>query len=380
MSRVSLLLLLLLGATQAGCGVGYVWQGALGQLDLLSSAHEISDVVEDPATSPQTRLLLDEVGRIKSYGVGQGLRLSGNYEEYVPQTPERDPNYVVWFVNASEPLAFVPKVFSFPVVGSFPGLSWFDQEDANEFADELRAEGWDVNVRGVSAYSTGGWFDDPILWTMFADGENAFGSLTNVILHESVHATVLVPGQQYFNESLASFVADGMSPQYLSTRFGSDSSQLRTYVERRSLYLEQMGLLVSAYEKLDRLYQSSVTTSRKLRRKREIFDSLRRQLQTDMPLNNATLIGVQLYRVASDEFQALFESCGRSWPHFLRATGSLMPDHFAEEQQADFGSVLTKLTQRGCRPWPKRRSARVLVAKPELQRRERGTRLKYATP
>lgn len=383
--RTEVALVLLALCCVSGCGVGFVWQSAMGQLELSRSARPIAEVVQDPATLADTRALLQEVASIKRYAALQGLSVSANYEDYVPLTDSRDPNYVVWFVNASERLSFVPKLFAFPIVGSFPGLAWFDERDAERFAAGLRKEGWDVNIRGVSAYSTGGWFSDPLLWTMLSDGENAYGALVNVILHESVHASILVRGQQYFNESLASFVANGMTPQYLAQRFGTDSSRLLVYLERRQLFLAQMKHLVDAYSTLEQVYAGDQSDSLKLEAKQRVFKELAEQLQTEQTLNNATLVGVQLYRVAGDEFGLLLETCGYSWPHFLRATGSLAPEHFELEQQADFGSVVMQLVARGCRPLPPIERPRVFLSKPERERRNRARRYgsapaEYAIP
>lgn len=373
--HLSSLGLLVLAALSSACsGVSYVWQGAAGQLDLWSSAKDIDDVLVDPATTQETRELLEEVRRIRTFAAAHGLRFDGNYEQYVAQE-DRHPEFVVWFVNASEPLSFEPKVFWFPIVGSFPGLGYWHEQDANEFAAELREEGWDVNVRGVRAFSTGGWFEDPVLWTMFADSENAYGYLVNVLLHESVHATVLVPNQQYFNESLASFVADQMTPQYLTRRFGQDSSQLKVYQQRYRLYREQTALMLAAFGELERLYLSDVPAAVKLDHKRKVYAKLAAMLEAKAEVNNATLVGIQLYQGAPNEFQQLFEACEQGWPRFLHAVGGLQSEHFAEEQSPEFGPVLTQLAQSGCEapaaPLP---HSQPLLSKPLREQRERERR------
>jgi predicted aminopeptidase len=355
-----------------GCtGVTFVWQASVGQLDLLSRARDIDDVLVDPETPKTTREMLEEVGRVKSFASTQGLRFNGNYENYVAQESGH-PEFVVWFVNASAPLSFEPKVFAFPIVGSFPGLGYWDERDAKEFASELREEGWDANIRGVRAFSTGGWFNDPVLWTMFADSENAYGYLANVLLHESVHATVLVKDQQYFNESLASFVADEMTSGYLALRFGEDSAQLRIYRERYELYRQHTRLMLRAFDELSFLYQSEQTDEAKSRRKRAIYAELSTRLEAETEINNATLVGIQLYQGAPAEFRALFEACGGSWPRLLQATGGLRSEHFVDEQTPDFGPVLTRLAHAECRrPAPVLPKARPLHSTPSRQQRER---------
>src|SRR6185312_14274837 len=115
---------------------------------------------------------------------------------------------------------FRSKTWWFPIVGRVPYLGWFDRDDAHDFADELHREGWDSDVGAADAYSTLGWFDDPVLSTMIAGGDEAVGELVNVILHESVHATLYVDGQTRFNESLAEFVAGKLTTVYLGAHYG----------------------------------------------------------------------------------------------------------------------------------------------------------------
>ena len=81
-----------------------------------------------------------------------------------------DRSAVVWVVSASDPLSFQPRTWTFPVVGSVPYLGWFNRDDARAFADELKGQGYDVDLRGADAYSTLGWFEDPILSTMVGEG------------------------------------------------------------------------------------------------------------------------------------------------------------------------------------------------------------------
>jgi predicted aminopeptidase len=242
-----------------------------------------------------------------------------NYEEYV----ELGRPFVVWFVTASEPLAFVPKTFSFPVVGSFPGLSWFDEADAREFAEELKEEGWDVFVRGVGAYSTGGWFDDPILSSMFADVPGGLGFLVNVVLHESFHATALVGNQQYFNESLASFVANRLAPVYLRERFGAEAPQLRDYLAAQANGKIVVEILANAVQELNAVYMSPLSQQHKYREKDRITKALQQRLQLPETPNNASLFGFSLYHEGQAEMERLLAACP-SWPAFIEAVGCSM--------------------------------------------------------
>jgi len=316
----------------------------MGQLELTNAARPIPEVIDDPETSDSTRQLLGEIGYIKWFAGQNGLAISGNYEEYV----ELEREYPVWFVNASKPLAFDPVLFSFPIVGSFPGLAWFDERDAAEFASELEREGYDVNVRGVHAFSTGGWFDDPVVWSMLFERETALSILVNTVLHESVHATLLIKDQQYFNESLASFIADRLTPQYLVRRFGAHAEELAMYQELQRRRFQYGVRLKRAYDELAALYVSQSTDEEKLERKRAITDDLQSELELEHRPNNASLIGFQLYRVGEPEFERLLAACRGNWRRFLSAVASLDGDDFGREQDPEFGGVIEARRARGC--------------------------------
>ena len=291
--------------------------------------------------------MLSEVLRVKAFGKQRGLEMHSNYESFV----DLGRRYVVWFVNASHPLAFYPLTFSFPVVGSFPGLSWFDEERARSFAQRLEQAGWDVHVRGVTAFSTGGWFKDPILSSMFYDHPAKIGLLANTILHESVHATVLITNQQYFNESLASFVAEAMTPHYLEQHYGPDSDELTRYLEAMETGKATTKLLVDAYNALNIVYASQLEESVKRSEKQRIIEYLMSKIPFEQRPNNATLIGFQLYQEGNEEFAQLLRACEGDWHRFLAATHSLPADLFPTEQSNQIAGAIEALTRRGCEPF-----------------------------
>jgi predicted aminopeptidase len=343
---LSFFLLAWLSAPLAGCStVRYVAQAAAGQWELAAAARPIPEVIEDPATPPLTRRLLSEVESVRRFAWQNGLEVAGNYEQYV----QLDREYPIWFVNASHPLAFRARIFSFPIVGSFPGLAWFDKKNAERFRDSLAAQGLDVNMRGVSAFSTGGWFDDPIVWSMLSDAPGALASLANTVLHESLHATVLIKDQQYYNESLAAFVGDTMAAHYLQQRSGEQMpAELRAYFEGRRLGQARAKRLNEVHQELDAVYNSSISDAEKYEKKRQIIDRLVAEYRLVNRPNNATLIGFKLYHVGRDDFSELFAACGYSWRRFLAAAGSLESEDFGEPQRAEFGPVVIALRERGC--------------------------------
>jgi predicted aminopeptidase len=330
----------------SGCTTGrYLAQAGCGQIDLLLRARDLDTAAGDPHVDARTRALLRQVAEIKRFGEQNSLRPTGSYHRYV----ELDRPAVVWVVTASEPLRFHPKTWSFPIVGTVPYLGWFDRDDAHELADELRAEGWDSDVGAADAYSTLGWFDDPVLSTMIPDGEEAVGDLVNVILHESTHATLYIDGQTRFNESLAEYVAGKLTVTYLDQRYGPNSREKTAYLEAVSRGAERAAVMHRAYETLARLYASSRPAAEKLAEKQRVLDALRAETRFRRPINNATLAAFKNYNSGTPELDALLHACGGSWARFFGTLATLKKKgSFPAPNQAELGPVLAPLVARSC--------------------------------
>lgn len=332
-------------ALAAACSsVSYVGQAAFGQLDLINDARPIDEVIRDPRTDDRTRVLLSEVGTIKQFARGQGMTVGSKYRRFV----EVSGPGVVWVVTASKPLAFEPKTWSFPFAGEVPYLGWFDQKNAMRLRDELTAEGWDVLLRTAGAYSTLGWFDDPILSSMWSDDEYAFGDLANILLHELTHATVYVPDQSNFNESVASFVGDHMAEDYLIQRFGEASWPVQLYRADLADRKLRDDRSYAAYKELEALYASDAPDADKLQRKAAILESLRADLKLSVTPNNGGLLSYRMYRAGIDELAAVHASCGGSWPRFFALLDTLTAKDFDDPLQEDLAPVMKRLLARGC--------------------------------
>ena len=323
---------------------GYVLQAAEGQLDLVCRARSIDSVVDNPDTDPELKSMLSEVPRIKQFAIGYGLVPTSSYEDYVAL----DRPVAVWVVSASPPLSFESLTWSFPIVGSVPYLGWFDKIDAQNQASSLAEQGWDVDLRGASAYSTLGWFKDPVLSSMLGVGPGASGDLAEVILHESLHATVYVKGQSGFNEGLATFVGDHLAVEYLRDRFGADSSDLRSYVDGNALGERRTERLRQAFVDLDALYKSKLSRAEKLEHKKAYLEALRKELHLKRAVSNATLAGYRAYHGASKSIELLFHACGDDMKKLIRASRTVKESDFPGPQSKTFDGVVDKIIARGC--------------------------------
>ncbi|MCI0570414.1 MAG: aminopeptidase [Myxococcaceae bacterium] len=346
------LLLALVPLLLGGCfQAHYLSQAATGQAQLLWGAKSIPDVLRRPDVSPRLRRILARVPDIKAYGRTKGLRPTRNYERYT----DLHRRAAVWVVQGCAPLAFAPKTWDFPLVGRVPYLGFFDEAAARRHAKSLAEdEKLDVTVRTASAYSTLGWFDDPVLSTMIPEGEHALGALANTLLHESVHATVYVNGQSAFNESLASFVADRLTLVWLMRTFGEDARETRAWAAAEVRGERYTQALHRGYLELADVYASQRSDGEKRAEKERILGGLREELKLSAPLNNAVLAGYRTYDTGGPAFARLLEACGRSWPAFLRAVGSLRDTDFSAPMQESFDTVIDRLIARGCGTAPER--------------------------
>jgi predicted aminopeptidase len=327
----------------SGCSTAsYLLQATEGQIAIFNRERPISDVIKDERTPPRIKALLSEIPEIKKFGEASGLKPTKNYQEYV----QLDRSAVVYVVSACKPLKFESKEWSFPIVGQFPYLGYFNRDMGHKYAEELKAEGWDVDFRGAAAFSTLGWFRDPVMSTMIPEGDEAYGELVNVVLHESTHATLYIAGQAYFNESLANFVADKLTEKYIPLHKGPSSAEQSAYEKSNQDYAKMEKEMHEAYEKLDALYKSDQTDEAKLTEKKKILDALQADLGWKRELSNATLIQHKEYNEGTPAFESVYKACGSDNRKFLKVLSELNEKSFSKSQQQDLDSVLLPFVQR----------------------------------
>jgi predicted aminopeptidase len=319
----------------------YVAQAAAGQFDLLGKAKPLDEVIRDPDTPLRVALMLAEIPEIKQYGRSYGLRIRDNYEKYASLGRPA----AVWFVGGADPVAFKPRKWCFPIVGCFAGLGWFDEDEAIRFKLKLEAEGYDAIVRPASAYSTGGWFSDPVLSTMLGGGDDALPELADVILHESVHATVLVPDEPFFNESLASYIADAMTDHWITVRFGPGSPEELAWTLGQALHYPRTVRTLAAYESLKKLYESKQSREAKLTEKAKIIDELVADLRLRKRPNNASLTEARVYNGGAAPILAAHRACG-DIAMLIAAAKTLKRHDFKKTLQEDLDPIGKLLGER----------------------------------
>jgi predicted aminopeptidase len=333
--------ILLAGCARERLMTRYLAQAAYGQADLLSKARPIDEVIADPTTNIRVKALLGAIPEIKQYGRTYGLTIRKNYRHYA----NIGRPAAVWFVGAADPVAFKPRKWCFPIVGCFAGLGWFDEQEAIKHKQQLEDEGYDVIMRPASAYSTGGWFPDPVLSTMLGGGDDALPELFNVIIHESVHATVLVEDEPFFNESFASYVADTLTDHWIEEKFGPGSPEELAWTLGQAVHLARTSRLLDAYNQLKKLYESKVSRDEKLKQKGKIIDDLVDDLRIRRRPNNASLTETRVYNGGVAPLIEAHRACG-DLAKLVRAGKTLKRGDFGKTLQDDLAPIGKLLGER----------------------------------
>ncbi|MBI4190889.1 MAG: aminopeptidase [Betaproteobacteria bacterium] len=312
MVRVKLMGLLVVAALAAGCSnIGYYLQSMEGQMQILQESQSIADVIADPKTPPAVKAKLTRLLEIRDFA-SRELKLPDNlsYRGYADLRRQ----YVVWNVFAAAEFSVKPQQWCFPIAGCVGYRGYFAQADAEAFARELRNEGLDVYVSGVPAYSTLGWFNDPVLNTFVHYPEY---ELARLIFHELAHQVAYAENDSKFNESFAVAVELEGVRRWIAA-YGDD--KMRADFERSLLRRTQFTELVLRYRsELGALYRSRLAPDAMRSRKAAAFAAMKQdyqRLKTEWggfagydrfinSVNNANLASVAIYHALVPQFQQM---------------------------------------------------------------------------
>jgi predicted aminopeptidase len=306
-----IVLLLLFTLSLGGC---YYLQAAKGQLELTRKREPITDVLQDEDTSPELAARLRLVQEAREFSIDAlGLPDNDSYRSYADI--ERD--YVVWNVFAAPEFSLQPKTWCFPVAGCVGYRGYFAEEAARKEAARLKADGFDVVVGGVAAYSTLGKLKDPVVSSMLQWDDL---QLVAVLFHELAHQVLYVKGDSGFNESFATAVEEFGMHRWLTARGAHDD--IERYESSRALRQSLMDMVAVARADLEELYASAVPKEQMRRRKQARLESLASDAARLLEnagrdssgwqagaLNNARLASIALYEGRVPEFRALLERC-----------------------------------------------------------------------
>lgn len=310
----------------SGCSLGYFAQSVGGHLDLLQRARPVADWVDDGATPEALRERLRLAQRMRDFAVRE-LALPDNpsYRRYA----ELPRPAAVWNVVAAPELSLTLQTWCFPVVGCVGYRGYFDRAQADALAAQLRAQGLEVSVYGVPAYSTLGWTSwlggDPLLSTFIRWPE---GELARLLFHELAHQVVYVADDTTFNESYATAVERLGVERWLRQAGPAAQAEYAAHEARRQDF---RALTLAARRELDAVYRSPGSDASRRERKAAVMAQMRADHQRLKHerwggftgydgwferANNASLGVLAAYDDLVPAFERLFEQQGRDFARF----------------------------------------------------------------
>ncbi|EUB83465.1 aminopeptidase [Pseudomonas sp. GM30] len=305
-----------------GCSsVSYYSQLASGQLQLLRAREPVAKVIADPSRDAKLRTHLIQSQKARAFA-SEHLHLPDN-QSYRLYADIGRP-YVVWNVFATPEFSLKPQNHCFPIAGCVAYRGYYSQSAARGEAAIQRLQGMDVSIGGVEAYSTLGWFNDPILNSMMGWGDERLATL---IFHELAHQRFYVKDDTEFNESFATFVEQEGTRQWRAFRGLPADTDSR--LKQRDQFIE---LVLETRSRLEALYAQPLPAEQMRERKAAQFERFRRDYRVmrdsqwagdkrydawvNMPLNNARLLPFGLYDQWVPAFAALFRQVGGDWVRF----------------------------------------------------------------
>lgn len=301
--------------------VDYYWQGAAGQLELLTRSEPIPEVIGKSDKKLAERL--SRIREIRSFASRElGLPNNDSYTRYT----DLGRPYVTWNVFATPELSLTPRQWCFPIAGCVNYRGYFQEAAAKGESSRLKKAGDDVYVGGVPAYSTLGWFSDPVLSSFVGWPET---EVARLIFHELAHQLIYVKNDSAFNESFATTVEEAGLARWLAARNDSQLTKLAARADHmRAVFRD---LVRTTRAKLGEIYASNASDEDKRRAKREIIAAMKAAYEAakagDPGLsgydrwfaqqpNNAAIAAIGLYTDRVPAFRELLREVNGDLPRF----------------------------------------------------------------
>jgi predicted aminopeptidase len=309
-------------AVPACSSVSYYAQGIAGHASLMLAREPVEKIIKTADDTLKQKLIISQ--EIRQFSI-ESLSLPDNksYTSYV----ELKNSSPVWIVVAAKEFSLTPKQWCYWVIGCASYRGYFSRQAAERYAAELKQKGHDVHVAGVGAYSTLGFFADPLTSAML-DRDDA--SLAELIFHELSHQKIYIKNNTRFNEAFATVVGEQGAIFWLQKT--NRESLLKQYKERLSVQADFIDLVKNTKNKLKKLYKTSFSDDVRRTRKQLIFEAMKQDyeyLKTskwngkawykrwfNTPINNARLVSIATYYDLVPGFIKLFEACDQNFMRF----------------------------------------------------------------
>ncbi len=251
MNLVILLAVVVIGQLCAGCQtLGYYCQAAQGQCEMLTGHRDVPEILQDPAEPESLKQRLRLAMELRTFAeTNLGLPAGGSYRTY----KKLDRPNSVWVVTASKEFSTELESWWYPVVGRFTARSYFDKARAEHYAQTLRSEGLEVHLGGARAYSTLGWFRDPLLSTFIHEPDT---ELAELLFHELAHRRLFIANDAAFNESMATAVGQAGVRRWLAAQH--NATALAAYHQTTGQRQQFFKLLEITRDELRRLYATDL--------------------------------------------------------------------------------------------------------------------------
>ena len=304
------------------CSPLYVLKAGIAEARILRARRPIPEVILDSTTDERTRGMLVLAMDARTFAIERlGLDVGESYTSFT----QLDSDTLTHILSAARRDRLEPRTWWFPVVGRFPYKGFFDLDDALKAQRELEDEEWDTYLRPTAAFSTLGWFKDPLLSTLLRQDDV---DLVETILHELSHNHLFVSDQVTFNESFATFCGRAGAAQFFCTRDGGGPDTLKCLraqarwqdYQRFSVFIDEM------MEELNAVYDDTeLPYEEKVSRRGGVFERSLARFDADVaptfesvtfsgfrntPLNNATLLTRIRYYHRLPDFAALLDARG----------------------------------------------------------------------
>ncbi|MFN3604623.1 MAG: aminopeptidase [Leptonema sp. (in: bacteria)] len=306
----------------------YILTQGYRQVNYLLQRKKISEILKDPSTPEKLKEKLELLNEIKKFA---STKLKLNTKNQFEYLLEVQGSAISYLVIASNKTQLIPKKYWFPLIGTIHYLGFFDKQDAIEYSKYLENQNWDVKVVPVDAYSTLGWFSDPILSYHLEKDEITLASL---VIHELTHNTFWKQNDNNYNETLATFIEEMGTVLYIEEK----KNQKKELKDKYKKYLEEKikinNILFEYKKKLQELYSQSLLEEEILQKKEEIFTNLKKhfkEIQKEFVIisidyylnknyNNADFVLLNLYdnQELTFYFKKVFQECNRNFECFWK--------------------------------------------------------------
>ncbi|MGZ3743519.1 MAG: aminopeptidase [Pseudobdellovibrionaceae bacterium] len=310
----------------SSCQMGYLVKSAYNQLSLMSSEVTLEEALKNPKLTPEQKRKIQLAQEARAFAEQTlSLKPTKNYTSFVLL----DRPYVTYVVSAAPKWKLEAYKWHYPIVGSMPYKGFFNEPDAKNEEENLKRENLDTYLRGVSAYSTLGWFKDPLLSSMLQYKDY---DLVNTIIHETVHATLYIKHEADFNERMAVFMGNKGTEIFYLKKEGPDSPTLLEVRNENADDKLFSGWLSGKLKNLEAWYQNVPASEQSEDKRQKQFAQLQEdfkkeilpQLKTEtykkfqnIKLNNARLLVYRTYMQDLGDFEKLYEKTGKDFKKFL---------------------------------------------------------------